>query len=179
MSLYADSTSLNFLVELPWRFYTKTCGSANTAEPIAPSPVAAQSLTKDGALATFKSATPHRLIEGQQVTISGADLEPYNGRHRIMVVSGTQFAYVMDVEPDDDASGTITASYVAHAQRALLIVPSGGGAVSFGPDVNADAFSIAAGNEKLIEAPKGAKFNLGAWYAKSATGSAPYTVLFV
>lgn len=167
------------LVQLGWRDYKKTTGLAGVAASLAPSAISAASLTKSGTTATFTATAAHRLISGQLVTIAGASDYRYNGVVRITVISSTEFTYTLPSTPSADASGTITAMYDAHAQEALVIVPSGGSTITIGPNIEADTYAVAAGESFRIPMPNGAKTDLAWWYAKSASGSSNYTVLFL
>lgn len=70
------------------------------------------SITRGGVgnlTATLTTASPHNLITGNTVTISGATPSQFNGTYRITVTGASTFTYTMASAPSGDA--TIMGSY--------------------------------------------------------------------
>jgi hypothetical protein len=68
------------------------------------------SITHVGNVATLTTSAPHGLITGNQVVISGATPNDYNGAYIITVTGTTTFTYTMATTPSGNASvvGTYT-----------------------------------------------------------------------
>jgi len=68
------------------------------------------SMTNVSTLATVTTSSPHGLITGNQVVISGAVPTQYNGAYVITVLNSTQFTYTMATAPSGSATteGTYT-----------------------------------------------------------------------
>lgn len=73
-------------------------------------PVTISSITHVGAVATMTTATPHGLVTGNQITISGALPTAYNGSYIVTVTSSTTLTYTMASTPGTDA--TTVGTYV-------------------------------------------------------------------
>jgi len=67
------------------------------------------SITHVGAVATLTTASPHGLITGNRVTISGATSSEYNGTYVITVTGVSTFTYTMASSPA--ANATVVGSY--------------------------------------------------------------------
>ena len=67
------------------------------------------SITHSGATATLTTASPHGLIDGNRVTISGASPSEYNGTYVINVTGASTFQYTMASTPASNA--TVVGSY--------------------------------------------------------------------
>jgi len=73
-------------------------------------------LTRGGAgnlTATLTTASPHNLVTGNTVTVTGATPSQFNGTFRITVTGGSTFTYLMASAPSGDASpvGSYTIDY--------------------------------------------------------------------
>jgi hypothetical protein len=68
------------------------------------------SITRSGTTATLTTASPHGLITGNRVTVSGATSNEYNGTFVITKTGASTFTYVMATTPAADATvvGTYT-----------------------------------------------------------------------
>ena len=73
---------------------------------------AISSITSVGTLATLTTSTPHGLLTGNYVTISGVSPSNYNSSYVITVTGATTFQYTMVSSPG--GSATILGSYIAH-----------------------------------------------------------------
>lgn len=73
-------------------------------------PVTINSITHVGAVATANCATPHNLVTGNYVTITGSTPAEYNGTFRVTVLDTDSFRYTMANAPTEDATvvGTYT-----------------------------------------------------------------------
>ena len=80
-------------------FYVATTTTAQTISTI----------THVGAVATLTTASPHGLVDGNRVTISGATSSEYNGTYVIEVTGASTFTYVMASTPA--ANATVVGSY--------------------------------------------------------------------
>ena len=73
-------------------------------------------ITRGGAgnlTATLTTASPHNLVTGNTVTISGAIPTQFNGTYRITITGASTFTYTMATAPSGDATtvGTYTINY--------------------------------------------------------------------
>ena len=68
------------------------------------------SITHVGTLATLTTSSPHGLITGNQVTITGATPTDYNGTYVITVTGANTFTYTMATTPSGNAS--VVGTYV-------------------------------------------------------------------
>jgi hypothetical protein len=66
-------------------------------------------ITHVGAVATLTTASPHGLITGNRVTISGATEAAYNGAYVITVTGASTFTYTMATTPA--ANATVVGTY--------------------------------------------------------------------
>jgi hypothetical protein len=66
-------------------------------------------ITNSTTTATLTTSSPHGLITGNKVTISGASPAAYNGTYRITVTGNTTFTYTMATNPG--GSATTVGSY--------------------------------------------------------------------
>jgi len=186
---YMNSNSLSLAV-LGWRTISKTVSatpSTVTRLSVAVT-ITITRATSGGvttATATVAAAGVHRFLDGQEITITGADQAGYNGRWVVTVTGAGTFTFDLkqrDGLPFSDpgaATGTIIASYTPQAQWALIKADSGNSAaIAFG-DINCDFDTIAAGYVYELKCPTGAKFDLSSLYFKSTMASAAYTVLFI
>lgn len=74
--------------------------------------VTASSLTRSGDFTLFTTASPHGLFDGQPISVDGAAQSEYNiSNEKILIVSGTEFGYVVSGAPTTPATGTIVASF--------------------------------------------------------------------
>jgi hypothetical protein len=80
-------------------FYIATTTTAQTIS----------SITHVGAVATLTTASPHGLITGNRVTISGASSSEYNGTYVITKTGANTFTYTMASTPAADA--TVVGAY--------------------------------------------------------------------
>ena len=80
-------------------FYIATTTTAQTINTI----------THVGAVATLTTASPHGLVTGNRVTISGATSSEYNGTYVITVTGASTFTYTMASTPATNA--TVVGSY--------------------------------------------------------------------
>jgi hypothetical protein len=80
-------------------------------------------ITRVAAVATLTTASPHGLVDGNKVTISGATPAEYNGSYTIDVISSTQFRYTMASTPASNATvvGTYTVYGITGVDSANLI----------------------------------------------------------
>ena len=67
-------------------------------------PQTISSITHVGAVATLTTAAPHGLVDGNQVTISGASPSAYNGTFVINVTGASTFEYTMASTPVSNAT---------------------------------------------------------------------------
>lgn len=67
-------------------------------------PSAITSITHIGTQATVNCTTPHNLVTGNYVTITGADPVEYNGTYKITVIDADSFRYTMATAPATDAT---------------------------------------------------------------------------
>jgi hypothetical protein len=79
-----------------------TVATTTTAQTIS-------SITRSGTTATLTTASPHGLITGNRVTISGASSNEYNGTYVITVTGASTFTYVMASTPA--ANATVVGTY--------------------------------------------------------------------
>ncbi len=73
-------------------------------------PISVSSITRNNFVATVTTAVNHNLEDGQHVTIAGATQSEYNIQAKVIVISDTQFSYVVLAAPTTPATGTITAA---------------------------------------------------------------------
>jgi hypothetical protein len=73
-------------------------------------PLTVSTLQRSGTLAAALTSVPHGLVTGDWVTITGADLAPYNLTAQITYVTASAFVYSMAVDPGFSAGGTILCS---------------------------------------------------------------------
>jgi hypothetical protein len=79
-----------------------TIATTTTAQTIS-------TITRSGTLATLTTASPHGLVSGNYVTISGAVEAAYNGSYVITVTGASAFTYTMATTPA--ANATVVGSY--------------------------------------------------------------------
>jgi hypothetical protein len=79
-----------------------TLATTTTAQTIS-------TITRSGTLATLTTASPHGLVSGNFVTISGAVEAAYNGSYVITVTGASAFTYTMATTPA--ANATVVGSY--------------------------------------------------------------------
>jgi hypothetical protein len=79
-----------------------TVATTTTAQTIS-------SITRSGTTATLTTASPHGLITGNRVTISGATSSEYNGTYVITRTGASTFTYVMASTPA--ANATVVGTY--------------------------------------------------------------------
>jgi hypothetical protein len=79
-----------------------TVATTTTAQTIS-------SITRSGTTATLTTASPHGLLTGNRVTISGATSSEYNGTYVITKTGASTFTYVMASTPA--ANATVVGSY--------------------------------------------------------------------
>ena len=87
--------------------------------------VTASTLTYSGGIATFTTAAPHEIEDGQKVSVSGAVESGYNISGRIVIVlSSTVFVYATNGSPSSPATGTPLAlsSLVEEGQVKIFFV---------------------------------------------------------
>jgi hypothetical protein len=66
-------------------------------------------ISRSGTTATATSfGTPHGIVNGQSVTIAGADQAEYNGTFTITWISGTQFSYTVTVTNSITSPATVS-----------------------------------------------------------------------
>jgi hypothetical protein len=70
------------------------------------------SITRVGTLATMTTTTPHGLVTGNQITISGALPTAFNGTYVVTVTGASTLTYVMASTPANDA--TVVGTYVVN-----------------------------------------------------------------
>jgi hypothetical protein len=112
------------------------------------------SITSVGTLATLTTSTPHGLLTGDYVTISGVTPSNYNSSYIITVTGATTFQYTMVSSPG--SSATVLGSYVAFLWQQI-----GGGATGSGDDqvfVENDqtvtiSYTIPAGKNAMTTGP--------------------------
>ena len=76
-------------------------------------PATISTITHVGAVATLTTSTPHGLVTGNQITISGALPTAYNGSYIVTVTSSTTLTYTMASTPATDAV-TVGAYVINH-----------------------------------------------------------------
>lgn len=76
----------------------------------AAAPETISSITRVGTTATMTTASAHGLLDGQEITVSGATPSQYNGTYRVTVTGTTTATYVMASDPG--ASASPVGSYV-------------------------------------------------------------------
>ena len=93
-----------------------TVSTTTTAQTIS-------SITKSGTTATLTTASPHGLITGNRVTISGASSSEYNGTFVITKTGTSTFTYVMASAPAANATvvGTYTTIGITGADSSTFI----------------------------------------------------------
>lgn len=64
------------------------------------------SITRSSSTATVTTPTPHNLLSGDQITVSGASQTEYNVTATISVTSATTFTYAVTGSPVSPATGT-------------------------------------------------------------------------
>jgi uncharacterized phage protein gp47/JayE len=69
--------------------------------------ISVDSITRSGDVATVTTDDPHGLENGMLVNVVGANENDYNITARILVISDTEFAYIVQNDPDTPATGTI------------------------------------------------------------------------
>lgn len=72
--------------------------------------IAISSLTSSAGVATAVAAG-HLIATGQEITITGAADDEYNGAFLVTVLDGDTFTYAIEGTPNSPTSGTISASY--------------------------------------------------------------------
>lgn len=80
------------------------------------------SITFVGTTATLTTSTPHGLVTGNKVTISGATPAVYNGTYTITVLNTTQFTYTVISTPSGNASTTGTTAKSIYVGQVKLSV---------------------------------------------------------
>ena len=122
----------------------------------------------------------HNLRVGDLFVITGcADQPLLNGVHQVVSVRDANtisFNVPRRVLPAGTFDATITVRLMA--QRAILLAASAGD-LQFGPDAAADFDTIKTGNSYLLQAPIGAKFDLGEIYVQSALAHQTLKVMYV
>ncbi|CAB3782061.1 hypothetical protein [Paraburkholderia fynbosensis] len=68
------------------------------------------SITASGTTATLITAAPHGLTTGDQITITGATPDAFNGTFTVTVVDATTFTYTMATAPGGNA--TVVGTYI-------------------------------------------------------------------
>lgn len=178
------SNTTTFTMPLPllqWRELQLTShGTTITAKTLAPVQLSISALSRVLLVCVATTSVAHRLNVGDQVVVSGAAQAEYNRLVYITEVTTTTFTFNLRAgeAPVTPATGTIVGDFQAHAQRAIISV-AGGTAVTFGPNVEGDQFSLISGGLKEIFAPAGAKFDLADWYSKSVGLNQAIKVLYI
>lgn len=70
------------------------------------------SITRSGTLATMTTTTPHGLVTGNQITISGALPTAFNGTYVVTVTGASTLTYTMASTPANDA--TVVGAYIVN-----------------------------------------------------------------
>lgn len=68
-------------------------------------------LTRSGTVATATTAAAHGWVDGQLVTIAGANEAGYNGAHVIDVSGASAFTFPVSGSPASPATGSVTATF--------------------------------------------------------------------
>lgn len=166
---------------LKWRELQLTShGTTLTAKTLAPTQLSITGITRTLLVCVATTSVAHRLNVGDQVEITGANQWEYNRLQQITAVTTTTFTFSLkqDEAPAATATGTIVGDFQPFAQRAVITV-EGANPVTFGPNIEADQFSLANGEQYELVAPPGAKFDIGDWYSKAVTLNQPIKVLFI
>lgn len=87
--------------------------------------VGVSSITRSGATATVTTSADHTIVNGQYVTVSGANESDYNGSFQATVTGADTFEYEVSGSPSSPATGTIEAAYIITVANAGFI-PSPG-----------------------------------------------------
>lgn len=81
-------------------------------------PSVISSITHVGLEATVNCTTPHNLMTGNYITITGANPTAYNGTYRITRIDADSFRYTMATDPGQDAQ--------QHGEYTIILGTSGG-----------------------------------------------------
>lgn len=164
----------------------QSSGNANTPIQMCPASaiVAITALTAVGNLATASTGgNAHNLSEGQLAYITGANDAAWNGYYPVHVIDAFTFTYRLASLPAAVYGQATVASF--KVKMALVYAdPANGSPVTIGPNVNAIARVLAAGQEYEIPQLKphldqASKFDLSQWYFKSAGVNQTIRVLWV
>lgn len=81
------------------------------------------SITRSGTTATLTTASPHGLVTGNYVTVSGATPSDFNGGYVITVTGTSTFTYVMATTPANNATvvGTYTVSGITGVNSSTFV----------------------------------------------------------
>ena len=81
------------------------------------------SITRSGTTATLTTASPHGLVTGNYVTVSGATPGDFNGGYVITVTGTSTFTYVMATTPANNATvvGTYTVSGITGVDSSTFV----------------------------------------------------------
>jgi len=93
--------------------YEMASTPATVATVVGTYTVPAQTISSNvqtGIIAKLTTPVNHDLVTGDVVTVSGAVPSQYNGTYNVIVISATQFSYIMAASPVSDASTTGTYS---------------------------------------------------------------------
>lgn len=178
------SKTTSFALNIPllrWReLQLTTHGTTLTAKTLAPTQLSITGITRVALVCTATTSVAHRLNIGDQISITGANQGEYNRLQTITAVTTTTFTFSLkqDEAPTTPATGTIVGGFQPFAQRAIITVDSVN-PVTFGPNIEADQFSLSNGEQFELVAPPGAKFDIADWYSKAVTLNQAIKVLFI
>jgi hypothetical protein len=165
--------------------YEVTVGTTGT--PLIPPPITISDFEADapGTIRFYTAAVPRWLRVGMTLTVNGETAsKEINKSFRVTLID-PGFAYFevqatwltslagVWANPLNGATGTVTATAQFHAQRmtvrnpsgvVLTLQPTAGTAFGYQP-------TVAAGAEKEITAPNGAKFDAAEWHGRVAAAT--------
>jgi subtilisin-like proprotein convertase family protein len=97
-------------------YFMDLISNAGVASPIS-------SITISGNTATVTTAAPHGLINGDVVTVQGADQAPYNGSFQVLVTSPKTFTYTVigSPLPTMPATGSVAATTITIAGNTATV----------------------------------------------------------
>jgi len=161
-------------------------GSANTALQLCPatSILTISALTNSGSICSATTSSAHGYSTGQIVNILGATDTNFNGTYPVTVTSSTTFTYNSAAAPTSSYVSATASTF--QVRQVEIFAPSTNTApVTFGPNSNASARTLAAGAiytiTQLFVVPDlaGTKFDLATWYFKSTGTSQKLDLLWV
>jgi hypothetical protein len=104
--------------------FTYTMGGTPASDATTPGSyvvnIVTTSITRVGTLATLTTSTPHNLVTGNTVLVSGATPADFNGTYVVTVLNPTQYTYTMSTTPASNATVVGTQGRVLSANATTI-----------------------------------------------------------